>query len=113
MCIFLSFNLVRQKVSNNGFIKYVCYPLVIIFPTPNYLLHMFSLFIYVRSKSLDFVCFTYLGDNCSWSERSQISRPLSDDLVILVRLEVGLEFGLGLLDQLPFVFLKLLLAFSR
>jgi hypothetical protein len=56
-------------------------------------LHLFSLLIYVRSKGLDFVCFTYFGGSCSRSERSQICRLLPDDFLISVHLEVGKNFA--------------------
>jgi hypothetical protein len=52
-----------------------------------------SLLIYVRCKRLDFVCFTYLGGSRSRLERSQIRRPLSNDLVIHVHSEVGQNFA--------------------
>jgi hypothetical protein len=77
------------------------------------LLHLFLFLIYVRSKRLDFIYFTYLGGSCTWLNRSQISRPLPDDLVIPVHLEVGQEFCLRFFDQLLLVFLELLLIFSR
>jgi hypothetical protein len=77
------------------------------------MLHLFSLFIYVRSKRLDLVGFTYFWGSCSRSERSQINCPLSDDLVILVHLEVGQGFRMRFLDQPLLVFLELLLIFSR
>jgi hypothetical protein len=42
---------------------------LIILHTPYDLLHLFSLLIYVRSKRLDFVCFTYFGVAAvGWSE---------------------------------------------
>jgi uncharacterized PurR-regulated membrane protein YhhQ (DUF165 family) len=56
---------------------------------PYNLLCLVSLLIYVSSKILDFVSFAYLGDRRSTSERSQISRMLSNDFVVPVYYEVG------------------------
>jgi hypothetical protein len=47
------------------------------------------------------------------SERSQISRPLPNDLVVPVHLEVGEELRLCFLDQLLLVLLELELFVSR
>jgi hypothetical protein len=65
-----------------------------------------SLFIYVSSKRLYFICLAYLG-----GRRSRSALP--DDLVIPVHFEVGQEFRLCFLDQLLIVLLKLPLIFSR
>ena len=57
-------------------------------------LHLLSLFVYVSFKRLELVGATYIGGIRSRSERSQISRPLPDDLVIPVHFEVDQEFRL-------------------
>jgi hypothetical protein len=77
------------------------------FAYPYNQLHLVSLLTYVSSKRLDFVCFAYLGGSRSRSERSQISRPLSNDLVVPVHSEVGQKLPLCFLDQLLLVLLKL------
>jgi hypothetical protein len=69
--ILLSFNLMRGKNTNSGFIKCTRYPLIIILHTPYYLLHLFSLLIYVRSQRLNFTCFTNFGGSCMSSFRPQ------------------------------------------
>jgi hypothetical protein len=102
---FPRFDLVQGKVCDGRFI--------IILYTPYNLLHLVSLLIYVSSKRLNFVCFTYLGGSCSRSERSQISRPLSNDLVVPVHFEVGQEHFFCFLDQLLLVQLELQLFFSQ
>jgi hypothetical protein len=71
------------------------------------MLHLFSLFIYVSFKRLELVDVTYIGDIRCGSERSRISRPLPNDLVVPVYLEVGQEFRLRFLDQLLLVLLEL------
>jgi hypothetical protein len=70
------------------------------------MLHLFSLFIYVRFKRLELVGVTYIGGIRYGSERSQISRPLPNDLVVPVHLEVGQELCLCFLDQLLLVGLE-------
>jgi hypothetical protein len=77
------------------------------------MLHLFSLFIYVSFKILEFIGVTYIGGIRYWLERSQISRPLPNDLVVPVHLEVGQEFHLCFLDQLLLVLLELELFVSR
>jgi hypothetical protein len=72
------------------------------------LLHLVSLLIYVSSERLD-----YLWGSRNRLERSQISRPLSNDLIVHVHSEVGHELCFCLLDQLLLVLLKLQLFFSR
>ena len=86
---------------------------MIILYIPYDTLHLLSLFVYVSFKRLEFVGATYIWGNRSRSERSQICRPLPNDFVVPVHLEVGKEFCLCFLDQLLLVFLKLLLIFSR
>jgi hypothetical protein len=66
-----------------------------------------------RSKGLGFVCFAYLGGSRNRSERSQISRSFSNDLVVPVHFEVGQELCFCFLDQPLLVLLKLKLFFSR
>jgi hypothetical protein len=77
------------------------------------MLHLFSLFIYVSFKSLELVGVTYIGGIRYGSEQSQISRPLPNDLVVPVHLEVGQKFHLCFLDQLLLVLLELELFVSR
>jgi hypothetical protein len=77
------------------------------------MLHLFSLFIYVSFKRLEFVGVTYIGGIRYGSERSQISCPLSNDLVVPVHLEVDQELRFCFLDQLLLVLLELELFVSR
>jgi hypothetical protein len=77
------------------------------------MLHLFSLFIYVSFKRLELIGVTYIGGIRYGSERSQISRPLPNDLVVPVHLEVGQELRLCFLDQLLLVLLELELFVSR
>jgi hypothetical protein len=56
---------------------------------------------------------TYIGDIRSRSERSQICRPLPNDFVIPVHLEVGQKIRLCFLDQLLLTFLEHELFFGR
>jgi hypothetical protein len=62
---------------------------------------------------LELVGVTYNGGIRYGSERSQISRPLPNDLVVPVHLEVGQEFHLCFLDQLLLVLLELELFVSQ
>jgi hypothetical protein len=48
-----------------------------------------------------------------WSKRSRTSRPLPNDLVVPIHLEVDQEFCLRFLDQLLLVLLELELFVSR
>jgi hypothetical protein len=77
------------------------------------MLHLFSLFIYVSFKRLELVGVTYVGGIHCELERSQMSRPLPNDLVVPVHLEVGRELRLCFLDQLLLVLLELELFISR
>jgi hypothetical protein len=77
------------------------------------MLHLFSLFIYVSFKRLELVGVTYIGDIRCGSEQSRISRPLPNDLVVPIHVEVGQEFCLRFLDQLLLVLLELELFVSR
>jgi hypothetical protein len=77
------------------------------------MLHLLSLFIYVSFKRLELVGVTYIGGIRCRSERRQISRPLPNDLVVPVHLEVGEELHLCFLDQLLLVLLELELFVSR
>jgi hypothetical protein len=61
-------------------------------------LHLLSLFVYVSFKRLEFIGATYIRGNRSRSERSQICRPLPNDFVVPVYLEVGQEFCFCFLD---------------
>jgi hypothetical protein len=76
-------------------------------------LHLFLLFIYIILKRLQLICITYIGDIWCGSERSQIRRLISDDLVVPVHFEVGQELCLRLLDHLLLVLLELELFFGR
>jgi hypothetical protein len=76
-------------------------------------LHLLSLFVYVSFKRLEFIGATYIGRNCSRSERSQICRPLPNDFVVPVHLEVSQEFRLCFSDQLLLMLLEQELFFSR
>jgi hypothetical protein len=60
-----------------------------LFVYPYDMLHLFSLFIYVSFKRLELIDVTYIGNIRCGSERSRISRPLPNDLVVPVHLEVG------------------------
>jgi hypothetical protein len=73
---------------------------------PNDMLHLLSLFVYVSFKRLEFIGATYIGGNRSRSERSQICRPLPNDFVVLVHLEVGQKFRLYFSDQLLLTLLE-------
>jgi hypothetical protein len=77
------------------------------------MLHLLSLFIYVSFKRLELVGVTYIGGIRYGSERSQISCPLPNNLVVPVHLEVGQELRLCFLDQLLLVLLELELFVSR
>jgi hypothetical protein len=83
------------------------------FVSPYDMLHLLSLFIYVSFKRLELVGVTYIGGIRCRSERRQISRPLPNDLVVPVHLEVGEELHLCFLDQLLLVLLELELFVSR
>jgi hypothetical protein len=76
------------------------------------MLHLLSLFVYVSFKRLELIGVTYIGDIRSRSERSQICRPLPNDFVVPVHLEVGQEFCLCFLDQLLLALLEQELFFS-
>jgi hypothetical protein len=69
-------------------------------------LHLLSLFVYVRFKRLELIGATYIGGIRSRSELSQICRPLPNDFVVPVHLEVGQEFHLCFLDQLLLALLE-------
>jgi hypothetical protein len=56
---------------------------------------------------------TYIAGIRCESERSQISRPLLNDLIVPVHLEVGQELYLFFLDQLLLMLLELELFISR
>jgi hypothetical protein len=81
--------------------------------SPYDMLHLFSLFIYVSFKRLELVRVTYIGDILCGSERSRISRPLPNDLIVPVHFEVGQKFRFRFLDQLLLVLLELELFVSR
>jgi hypothetical protein len=83
------------------------------FAYPYDILHLFSLFIYIILKRLYLVCVAYLRGSHSRLKRSQIRRPLSNDLVVLVYFEDGQESRLCFLDQLLLVLLELELFISR
>jgi hypothetical protein len=55
---------------------------------------------------LELVGVTYIGDIRCGSERSRISRPLPNDLIVPVHLKVGQEFRFHFLDQLLLVLLE-------
>jgi hypothetical protein len=59
------------------------------------------------------VCVAYLGGSRSRSEPSQICRPLLNDFVVPVHLEIGQEFCFRFLDQLLLVLLELELFVSQ
>jgi hypothetical protein len=80
--------------------------------TPYDMLHLLSLFIYVSFKRLELVDVTYIGSIHCGSERSQISRPLPNNLVVPIHLEVGQELYLCFFDQLLLVLLELELFIS-
>jgi hypothetical protein len=77
------------------------------------MLHLLSLFIYVNFKRLELVGVTYIGGIRCGSERSQISCPLPNNLVVPVHFEVGQELHLCFLDQLLLVLLELELFVSQ
>jgi hypothetical protein len=77
------------------------------------MLHLLSLFVYVSFKRLELIGVTYIGDIRSRSERSQICRPLPNDFVVPVHLEVDQEFSLCFLDHLLLALLEQELFFSR
>jgi hypothetical protein len=83
------------------------------FVYPYDMLHLLSLFFYVSFKRLELIGVTYIGDIHSRSERSQIYRPLPNDFVVPVHLEVGQEFHLCFLDQLLLALLEQELFFNR
>jgi hypothetical protein len=62
---------------------------------------------------LQLVCITYIGDIWCGSERSRIRRPMSNDLVVPIRFEVGQELCFRLSDHLLLVLLELELFVSR
>jgi hypothetical protein len=84
-----------------------------LFAYPYDILHLVSLLIYIIFKRLEPVRVAYLGGICGRSERSQICRPLPNDLVVPVHFEVGQELRLCFLDQLLLVLLELDLFVSR
>ena len=86
---------------------------MIILYIPYDTLQLFSLFVYVSFKRLEFVGATYIGDIWCGSERSRIRRPMSDDLVVPVHFEVGQELCFRLLDHSLLVLLELELLVSR
>jgi hypothetical protein len=86
---------------------------MIILYIPYDTLQLLSLFVYVSFKRLEFVGATYIRGNRCRSERSQICRPLPNNFVVPVHLEVGQELRLCFLDQLLLVLLKQELFFSR
>jgi hypothetical protein len=75
--------------------------------------YLLSLFVYVNFKRLEFIGTTYIGGNRSRSERSQICRPLPNDFVVPVHLEVDQEFFLCFTNQLLLTLLEQELFFSR
>jgi hypothetical protein len=79
---------------------------MIVLYIPYDMLHLLSLFVYVSFKRLELVGATYIGGIRSRSERSQIYRPLPNDFVVPVHLEVSQEFRLCFLDQLLLAFLE-------
>jgi hypothetical protein len=79
---------------------------MIILYIPYDMLHLLSLFVYVSFKRLEFIGATHSGGIRSRSERSQICRPLPNDFVVPVHLEVGQEFHLCFLDQLLLALLE-------
>jgi hypothetical protein len=86
---------------------------MIVLYIPYNTLQLLSLFVYLSFKRLKFVGSTYIGGNRSRSERSQIWRPLPNDCVVPVHLEVGQELRLCFLDQLLLALLEQELFFSR
>jgi hypothetical protein len=86
---------------------------MIVLYIPYDMLQLFSLFVYVSFKRLEFVGATYIGDIWCGSERSRIHRPMSDDLFVPVHFEVGQEPCFCFLDQLLLALLEQELFFSR
>jgi hypothetical protein len=86
---------------------------MIILYIPYNTLHLLSLFVYVNFKRLELIGATYIGGIRSRLERSQICRPLPNDFVIPVHLEVGQKFCLCFLDQLLLALLEHELFFGR
>jgi hypothetical protein len=86
---------------------------MIILYIPYDTLHLLSLFVYVSFKRLELIGAIYIGGIRSRLERSQICRPLLNDFVVPVHLEVGQEFRLCFLDQLLLALLESELFFSR
>jgi hypothetical protein len=80
---------------------------------PYDILHLVSLLIYIIFKRLELVCVAHLGGSRGRLERSEICRPLPNDLVVPVHLEVGQELRLFFLDQLLLVLLELELFMCR
>ena len=79
---------------------------MIILYIPYDTLHLLSLFVYVSFKRLEFIGATYIRGIRSRSERSQICRPLPNNFVVPVHLEVGQEFCLCFLNQLLLALLE-------
>jgi hypothetical protein len=79
---------------------------MIVLYIPYDMLHLLSLFIYVGFKRLELIGATYIGGIRSRSERSQICRPLPNDFVVPVHLEVDQESRLCFLDQLLLALLE-------
>ena len=79
---------------------------MIVLYIPYDMLHLLSLFIYVSFKRLELISATYIGGIRSRSERSQICRPLPNDFVVPVHLEVSQESRLCFLDQLLLALLE-------
>jgi hypothetical protein len=73
----------------------------------------FGIVAHLCKLRLDFICFAYLGGSRSRSKQSQISRLLSNDLVVPVHSKVGQELCFCFLDHLLLVLLELQLFFSR
>jgi hypothetical protein len=86
---------------------------MIILYIPYDTLLLLSLFVYVSFKRLEFIDATYIGGLHSRSERSQICRPLPNDFVVPVHLEVDQEFRLCFSDQLLLALLEQELFFIR
>jgi hypothetical protein len=84
-----------------------------LFACPYDILHLVSLLIYIIFKRLELVCVAHLGGSRNRSERSHICRPLPNDFVVPVHLEVSQELCFCFLDQLLLVLLELEQFFSR
>jgi hypothetical protein len=74
VCTIPSINVTWWEIRNDRFFKCTRKSPIILLHTPQYLLHLLSLFIYVRSKRLDFLCYTYVGAVAvGWSNARSVS----------------------------------------